>query len=236
MPAGSVANAQRLRTSFPLADTREESRFTASGVLDKLSGLVFIVTACGVLGAFVLPIGVAFAAVLLALGFALAGMFKPQWAKVCAPAYAVFEGIFLGAISRAYSDVGGGIVPLAVLFTGGVFLGCMVAYRTGLVRVTPRFLMMTAVATLGLFVVCIASLLGLPIPGVADLGTRGMIFGAIALCVGVLNLFVDFAQIDEMEKQGAAKQGEWYGALLLLTSLVLVYVSILRILASSQRR
>jgi uncharacterized YccA/Bax inhibitor family protein len=63
-----------------------------------------------------------------------------------------------------------------------------------------------------------------------------MIFGAIALCVGVLNLFVDFAQIEAMEQRGAHKDGEWYGALILLTSLVLVYLSILRILASSSRR
>ena len=83
--------------------------------------------------------------------------------------------------------------------------------------------------------VFLASLLGLPIPGVEDVGTRGLIFGVIGLGVGVLNLFVDFAAIQDMETRGADAQGEWFGALILLTSLVLVYISILRILGSSRR-
>jgi uncharacterized YccA/Bax inhibitor family protein len=236
MAATVDRNYERLASTYPVVDVLPEHRLTTDGVLDKLAGLVFIVACMSVLGAFVLPAGLSLPLVLVAFGLAMAGIFKPQWAKVCAPLYAVCEGIVLGAISRYYSDFGGGIVPLAVLFTGGVFLGCLVAYRTGLVKVTPRFMMMTAVATLGLLVVMIASLLGLPIPGIDDLGTRGMIFGAIALCVGVLNLFVDFEQIRTMEERGAHKDGEWYGALILLTSLVLVYLSILRILASSSRR
>jgi len=228
-------NYERLVSSYPLVDALPEHRFSAAGVYDKLAGLVFVVAATAVVGAFLLPVGAAFASVLIALGFALAGTFRPQWAKVCAPAYAVFEGVALGAISRIYSDFGGGIVPLAVLFTGGVFLGCLVAYRTGLVKVTPRFLMMTLIATLGFFVIGIASLFGLNIPGLDAIGGKGLLFGAIGLCVGVLNLFVDFSQIQSMEERGARKDGEWYGALILLTSLVLVYISILRLLASSRR-
>lgn len=234
MPA--AASIERLAGAYPLVDVRPDHRFTQAGVLDKLAGLVFVVAACGVLGAFVLPPAVALLAVIVGLGTGVAGVLKPRWARVCAPVYAVAEGVFLGAVSRAYSDVAGGIVPLAVLFTGAVFLGCLAAYRTGLVRVTPKFLTVTVVATLGLLVVSLAALIGVPIPGVADLGTRGLIFGLIGLGVGVLNLFVDFAQVEAMERQGADRSGEWYGALVLLTSLVLVYVSILRMLASSSRR
>ena len=236
MAAAVDTRYRRLVESYPLVDASPGTRFSASGVLDKLSGLIFVVTAAGVVGAFVLPVGLAIASIFVALGLALAGMFKPQWAKVCAPAYAVFEGFALGAISRLYSGFGGGIVPLAVLFTGGVFLGCLVAFRTGLVKVTPRFMMITLVASLGLLVVCVASLLGLPIPGINDLGAKGMLFGIFGLGVGVLNLFVDFERVAVMERQGAAKEGEWFGALLLLTSLVLVYINILRILASASRR
>jgi uncharacterized YccA/Bax inhibitor family protein len=230
------SNYRRLAESFPPVDLAPERRFTAEGVLDKLSATILVVVLAGGVGAFLLPAGAAFLCALPALGFAFAGVLRPGWARVCAPAYAVFEGLALGAVSRFYADFGGGIVPLAVLFTGGVFVGCLAAFRSGLVRVTPRFFRITMVATFGLIAVCIAAMLGLPIPGPADLGTKGMLFGLFGLGVGVLNLFVDFERISTMERAGAAKQGEWYGVLLLLTSLVLVYLSILRTLASASSR
>jgi len=171
----------------------------------------------------------------VALGSSLLGIFKPDLARVCAPIYALAEGAVLGFISRLYAQDAGGVVPLAILFTGAVFLGCLVAFRSGLVRVTPKFLTLTMIASFGLMALFVASLLGLPIPGVSDIGTKGLIFGVIGLGVGVLNLFVDFSAIQAMEEQGADAKGEWFGALILLTSLVLVYISILRILGASRR-
>ncbi len=224
---------ERLTSTYPLQG--DAAPFSASGVYDKLAGLLFVAAVSAAVGAFFLSGPLLF--VLLLVGFVsgLVGIFKPNLARICAPIYAVAEGAVLGAVSRQYSELGGGIVPLAVLFTGVVFVGCLVAFRTGLVRVTPKFVMITALASLGLTAVFIASLFGLPIPGVRDLGTAGLIFGVIGLVVGVLNLFVDFATIQDLEERGADAKGEWFGALILLTSLVLVYISILRILASARR-
>jgi uncharacterized YccA/Bax inhibitor family protein len=224
---------ERLSTTYPRIAAAEP--FTAAGVYDKLAGLFFVVALSAAVGAFVLRWPAVLAVLAVAFVSSIAGIFKPSLARWCAPVYAVAEGAVLGAVSREYSNLGGGIVPLAIVFTAAVFVGCLAAYRTGLVRVTPRFLTMTMIATFGLMAVMIASLLGLPIPGVQDLGTKGLIFGVIGLGVGVLNLFVDFAVVQDMEERGADATGEWYGALILLTSLVLVYLSILRILASSRR-
>jgi len=224
---------ERLASTYPLQG--DAAPFSASGVYDKLAGLLFIVALSAAVGAFFLPLAAVVVLLLVALGSSLLGIFKPKLARVCAPVYAVAEGAVLGYISRLYTEEAGGVVPLAILFTGAVFVGCLVAFRSGLVKVTPRFLTMTMVASFGLLALFMASLLGLPIPGVEDVGTKGLIFGVIGLGVGVLNLFVDFAAIQDMEKRGADSGGEWFGALILLTSLVLVYISILRILASSRR-
>lgn len=224
---------ERLATTYPLQGGAEP--FTAAGVYDKLAGLLFVVAVSATVGAFFLPLPAVIGLLLVAVVSSLVGIFKPALARICAPIYAVAEGAVLGAISRLYAEQGGGIVPLSILLTGAVFVGCLVAFRTGLVRVTPRFVTLTLIASLGLMAVFVASLLGLPIPGVDDVGTLGLVFGVIGLGVGVLNLFVDFAAIQGMEEQGADARGEWYGALILLTSLVLVYISILRILGASRR-
>jgi len=228
-----VRSLERLTSTYPRRGGAPP--FTASGVYDKLAGLLFIVAVSAAVGAFFLPVAAALVLLLVALGSSVLGILKPNLARICAPVYAVAEGAVLGFISRVYAQDAGGIVPLAILFTGAVFVGCLVAFRSGLVRVTPRFLTMTMVASFAMMAVFMASLLGLPIPGVQDVGTRGLIFGLIGLAVGVLNLFVDFAAIQDMEQRGADADGEWFGALILLTSLVLVYISILRILASSRR-
>jgi len=228
-----VRSFERLSSTYP--QRGGAASFTANGVYDKLAGLLFIVAVSAAVGAFFLPVAAVLVLLLVAIGSSLLGVFKPNLARVCAPVYAVAEGAVLGFVSRVYAEDAGGVVPLAILFTAAVFVGCLVAFRSGLVRVTPRFLTMTMVATFGLMAIFLASLLGLPIPGIEDVGTRGLIFGVIGLAVGVLNLFVDFSVIQEMERRGAGADGEWFGALILLTSLVLVYISILRILASSRR-
>lgn len=224
---------ERLSSTFPKQGGA--APFTAAGVYDKLAGLLFIVAMSAAVGAFFVKGPALLVLLVVAVGSSLLGIFKPNLARYCAPIYAVAEGAVLGAVSRLYAQDAGGVVPLAILFTAVVFVGCLVAFRTGLVRVTPRFLTMTMVASVGLFAIFLASLIGLPIPGFQDVGTKGLIFGVIGLGVGVLNLFVDFAAIGQMEEQGADAKGEWFGALILLTSLVLVYLSILRILGSGRR-
>jgi len=224
---------ERLSSNYPLRAGAEA--FTANGVYDKLAGLIFLVALSSAVGAFLLPGVVLLPLIFVALGAGLLGIFKPDLARICAPVYAVAEGAVLGAVSRYFSQDAGGIVPLAILFTGAVFVGCLVAFRSGLVRVTSKFLSITLIATFGLLAVSLAALIGLPIPGLSDFGTFGLLFGVFGLGVGILNLFVDFAVIQEMEARGADARGEWYGALILLVSLVLVYQSILRILASSRR-
>jgi uncharacterized YccA/Bax inhibitor family protein len=156
-------------------------------------------------------------------------MFRPRLAKFMAPLYALAEGLALGGITAYYATGNNGIVPLAIIFTGGVFLAALVIFRSGLVKVTPRFVSMAMMAAVGFLVVWLAILLGLPIPGLS--GSGGMaILGVFGVAIGVMFLFVDFNYIQASEQRQLPAEGEWLGALLLMTSLVMVYINILRIL------
>ena len=66
----------------------------------------------------------------------------------------------------------------------------------------------------------------------ASFGTFGLLFGIFALAVAVLNLFTDFEWVARSESLGVSADGEWPAAFAMMTALVLVYISILRILAS----
>jgi uncharacterized YccA/Bax inhibitor family protein len=116
---------------------------------------------------------------------------------------------------------------MAVIFTGGIFLAALVIFRSGLVKVTPRFMAMAMMAMVGFFLVVIAQLLGL-----FSLNGAGgnLVIGVIGVVVGVLFLFIDFNFIQQSEQRQLPAEAEWVGALLLMTSLVFVYINILRIL------
>jgi uncharacterized YccA/Bax inhibitor family protein len=206
-------------------------RFKASRAYDKLIGLTIVVLVCAVIGAIAVPVGVAFACIFIAFGLAMVSWFKMQWARYLAPAYAVTEGIALGAISSAYASFGHHIVPVAMVFTGAVFLGCLGLYRTGLVRVTPRFAAMAGIGAIGLVAVFILGAFGLA-PSLNGFGTIGIVIGVLCLGVAVLNLFTDFDYVRRSETLGVSAEGEWAAAFAMLTALVLVYLSMLRILAS----
>jgi uncharacterized YccA/Bax inhibitor family protein len=207
--------------------------FKASRVYDKLILLCTITLIAAIAGALVVPVGLAFACVFVAFGIVLVSWFRMRWAKVLAPAYAVTEGIALGAISRSYNTLGHGIVPVAIVFTGVVFVTCLGLYRSGLVRVTPRMVSLAIMGAMGIMVVSVLSLaLSLfDLPGVSGLGPIGAIIGVVFLGVAILNLFTDFAYADRSEQMGVSADAEWAAAFAILTALVLVYLSILRILA-----
>jgi uncharacterized YccA/Bax inhibitor family protein len=150
-----------------------------------------------------------------------------------APLYAAAEGVALGAITASYATGSNGIAPLAIIFTGGIFLGALAIFRSGLVKVTPRFVSMTMMATVGFLVVLVGGMLGL-FPGLSS-QTGLLVFGVIGVAIAVAYLFMDFNYVQVGEERALPVQGEWYAALMLMMSLVFVYINVLRILASRRR-
>lgn len=207
-------------------------RFSAARAYDKLLTLVAIAVVAGAVGWIFVPGPAAFVCMLVGFALAMTAWFRPRWAKVTAPAYSVFQGLALGAVSNAYSSLGHGIIPTAVAFTAAVFLGCLILYRTGLVRVTPKMVAVAGLSAVGIIVVSLLSLVGLAIPGINDINSPiALIFGVILLGVAVLNLFTDFAFVTQAEQVGFPADAEWASAFAMMTALVLVYIAMLRIAA-----
>lgn len=217
--------------------------FSARAAYNKVGVLVCIAIVGAMAGWWLRSPGLSVACILVAFVAAIVGVFKPAAAVVTAPLYAACEGVALGWISAAYATLGRGVIPVSVTFTAAVFFAAFAAFRTGLVRVTRRFWTVTIMATFGLMIVYLGSIIGLPIPGANDVGPKGMLFGAVGLVIAVMNLFVDFQFIQSLE-QGAAfpsrrgqvlmsSKGEWYAAQTLMVSLVLVYLNVLRIVGAA---
>lgn len=214
----------------PFAPTE---RFSANRTFDKLAGLCLTALVAGIVGYVAVPPSTAYGFMIVAFVIVLAGWFRMRWARYLAPVYSVVEGLALGSISKLFSSFGHGIVPTAIVFTGAVFAGALVLYRTGLVRVTPRMMSLAFMGALGILAVGLLSLIGLPIPGLSNLTGLGLVFSILALGIAVLNLFTDFQFVTQSEARGVSAEAEWAAAFAMMTALVLVYISMLRILGAA---
>jgi uncharacterized YccA/Bax inhibitor family protein len=174
------------------------------------------------------------------LVFALATVFKKEWAPVTAPLYAIVEGFFLGAISAIYDARFDGIVLQAVLLTFGTLFALLFAYRSGLIRASENFKLGVTAATGGIALVYLASLVlgffDIRIPMIHESGIVGIGFSLFVVVVAALNLVLDFDFIETGVEAGAPKYMEWYGAFGLMVTLVWLYLEFLRLLAKLQSR
>jgi uncharacterized YccA/Bax inhibitor family protein len=161
--------------------------------------------------------------------------------------YAALEGLFLGAISflLANFSVGsanaGMLIGEAVLGTLGVFFGMLVVYKTGAIRVTPKFTRMLVAAMFGVLVLMIGNfvLAMFHVGGGEGLGLRsagpiGIIFSLVCSGIAAFSFLIDFDAADQMIRAGAPEKAAWGIALGLTVTLVWLYLEILRLLSYLQ--
>ena len=161
--------------------------------------------------------------------------------KALTLSYALLEGLFLGGfslmITGAFSVGGadaGALIGQAVIGTIGVFIGMLFVYRTGAIRVTPRFNRLLTAALVGVFVLALGNLLLFLFTGMSPLrggGTLSIIFGLVCVVLASLAFLQDFDQVDKLVRVGAPEQAAWGAALGLAVTLVWLYTEILRLLA-----
>lgn len=169
------------------------------------------------------------------LGIAMLTAFKPHWAIVTGPLYAVVSGVVLGAVSALFNAAYDGIVAQAVIGTIGTAGGVLVAYRVGIIRVTPRFRKVVVGATIGIMLLYAISIglrwFGLDMPLLHDTGPLGIGISLVIIGVAAMNLALDFDFIEKASNAGVPARMEWYGAFGILVTLVWLYIEILRLLA-----
>ena len=171
---------------------------------------------------------------------AMVTTFKKEWSPVTAPIYALLEGLFLGSLSAMLEMRYPGIAIEAVAATFGTCFCMLLAYRSGLIRPTQKFMIGVVAATGGIFVVYFLSMiLGLfhiTVPGIFGSGPIGVLFSLAVVTIAALNLILDFGMIEEGAHRGAPKYMEWYGAFGLLVTLVWLYLEMLRLLSKLNQR
>lgn len=163
--------------------------------------------------------------------------------------YAALEGLFLGAFSYVMANFvvaganAGVLIGQAVLATIGVFFGMLVVYKTGAIRVTPKFTRMIVAAMFGALALMIGNLvLGLfGVGGGEGMGLRSggpvaIIFSLIVIGIAAFSFLIDFDAADQMIRAGAPEKAAWGIALGLTVTLVWLYIEILQLLSYFQDR
>jgi len=171
---------------------------------------------------------------------ALVTIFLPALARISAPVYAAAQGLALGGISAFYEQRLHGIVFQAIGLTFGVLVVMLLAYRSGLIKVTDRFRMIVVAATGGIALLYFASIVlsffGVTVPFIHQGGTFGIVFSLVVVGIAAANLALDFDFIQRGVEHGAPKLMEWYAAFGVMVTLIWLYLEILRLLSKLRRR
>lgn len=230
----------------PSAGPVQTGRLTLDDVVMKSLGLFSIVLVFAAIGWTLTPQfgpilmlgGIAF---ILVLGLVIA--FKKTISVPLIVLYAVGEGLFVGAISNVYSvafdppgqeDLFKGIVAQAVLATLSVFAGMLLAYKTGLIRVTEKFRRILTMAIIGYAIFALINLgyaLITSSPfGIGGTGPLGIGISLFAIGLASFSLALDFDSIERAISAGAPQKYSWLLAHGLIVTLVWLYLEILRLL------
>ncbi len=173
-------------------------------------------------------------------GVAVVTIFKPNVSMYTAPLYAILQGLFLGGFSSLLESRYPGIVIHAVGLTIGTLLCMLIAYRSGIIRVTEKFMLGIVAATGAIALIYIVDILlylfGASVPFVHSSGSVGILFSVFVVVIAALNLVLDFHFFELGARNGAPKYMEWYAAFGLLVTLVWLYLEILRLLAKLRER
>lgn len=230
----------------------EEGTMTIGGTLNKFAFIFLMMMCSSVYSWFAFEKNPSSVGPLIMIGvfgglaLAIVMSFKMQWAKYLAPAYGIFEGLFLGAfsaiITTAFKGKNPYIAMQAVLLTFGVVVAMWALYRSRIIKVTQKLYMIVMGATGGIFIFYLLTwILGffhvnVPLMDFTNGSTFSIIFSLIVVGVAAFNLLLDFDMIDKGVMSGAPKYMEWYGAFALTVTIVWLYIEILRLVAKLNSR
>jgi uncharacterized YccA/Bax inhibitor family protein len=176
------------------------------------------------------------------LGLILVAIFgRKQDNPAIVLSYAALEGLVLGSISFIVANFAvqgisaGALISQAVVGTFGVFFGMLVVYKTGAIRVTPKFTRWIVGALFGAVVLMLVNLVvGLFTHSAGPLrdgGPLAILFSLVMIGIAAFSFLIDFDQADQLIRAGAPEKAAWGVALGLTVTLVWLYLEILRLLS-----
>ncbi|OBG72511.1 hypothetical protein A5714_01120 [Mycobacterium sp. E2462] len=252
-----AATAQAYQTNpyaAPYQETRASRPLTIDDVVTKTGITLAVLAASAVVSYFLVTANLALAMPLTmigalgGLGLVLVATFgRKQDSPAIVLSYAVLEGLFLGALSFVFANFSvshanaGVLIGEAVMGTFGVFFGMLVVYKTGAIRVTPKFTRMMVAAMFGVLALMLGNfvLALFGVGGGTGLGLRSggpvaILFSLVCIAIAAFSFLIDFDAADQMVRAGAPEKAAWGIALGLTVTLVWLYVEILRLLSYLQ--
>ncbi|HUV69427.1 MAG TPA: Bax inhibitor-1/YccA family protein [Terracidiphilus sp.] len=239
----NISNAQYGGRLIDAAD-----RMTVNGTVNKTGILLLcsFATAAWTWSLFLPTHDMTAVAPLMMLGLfgglilALVTVFKKEWSPVTAPIYALLEGLVLGGLSATLELRFPGIAMQAVGLTFGTLFVLLIAYRSGMIRVTQKFRLGIVAATGGIMVFYLLEMVlgffGVHFTSINGSGPIGIGFSLIVVGIAALNLVLDFDFIEQGVQYGAPKYMEWYGAFGIMVTMVWLYIEILNLLSKLRGR
>lgn len=255
---GAAPMRQGYQQADPYRATYQEAKVsrpvTIDDVVTKTGMTLGVVAATSVVSYFLVVANVALATPLFmigglgGLGLILYATFRrKQDSAPLVLTYAGLEGLFLGAISFVFTHFqvshvnAGALILQAVLGTFGVFFGMLVVYKTGAIRVTPKFTRMLVAAMFGVLALMLGNFVlamfhvghgtGM---GLRSGGPLSIIFSLACIAIAAFSFLIDFDAADQMIRAGAPAKAAWGIALGLTVTLVWLYIEILRLLSYFQ--
>ena len=214
----------------PAASSMRTGRMTIDDVVTR-TGILFAVLVTVGAAAWTLNLGGG--AMMLGVfgGFALAmvNSFSKTVKPAMIVAYAAFQGLALGTISHLYNDMYQGIVSQAIIVTICAFTGMLFAYKSGRIRVTPKFTKVLMTALIGYLVLALLSFVGSFFG--ASIYSFGLLIAAGGMVLASFFLILDFDQIQKGIDAGLPEQESWRAAFGLMVTIVWLYMEVLRFLS-----
>jgi uncharacterized YccA/Bax inhibitor family protein len=218
----------------------QQGRMTQVGAVNKtmiLVGIMLLTAAISVV--FPNPL-FALVGIVGGLVCAIWAGYQPQKSNYLAPAYAAFEGLFIGTISLMYAMAFHGIVFQAITLTLAILFFLLMVFKYRWIEVTSGFRTGVMAATAGVMMLYLISFglsfFAINIPYIHEGGWIGIGFSLFVVGLASMNLLLDFDTFEKGEQQGAPAYMEWYAAMGLLITLIWLYVEVLRLLAKLSSR
>jgi uncharacterized YccA/Bax inhibitor family protein len=169
------------------------------------------------------------------IGLSIAAVNNPRLALAAGLLYAVLNGLWIGAISRYYDVVFDGIVGAALVGTLAVCLGVLILFSVAGFRVTARGAQIISVLVLGISLLYlfgwVLSLFGIDLDFLYGSSPTAILVGLAILAVAASTLLVDLTFVEQGVQAGAPRAAEWYAAFGIVSSIVWIYLEVLRLLA-----
>jgi uncharacterized YccA/Bax inhibitor family protein len=224
--------------------TRQPGVMTMDGTITATGALLALILVMGGVGWVVTKGAVSqmawLGAVLVSFAIGMGMRFRPKLSPILAPIYALVMGFALGAISRAYENRWNGVVLPAVGTTIAVLAVMLVLYKTRIIKVTDKMRRVVTAATGGLMlfylVSMVLSLVGVKVPFLNSNGLVGILFSVATSGLAAWNLALDFDTTERGVASGAPKYMEWYCAFGITSTLVWLYLELLRLMSKLNRR